>query len=401
FTWDDPADADFATVEITWEPDGETAVSLDKGTGTYTVTGLDNSEEYLFSFVSLDIYDNRSEALSISCQPDGDGPVSYSLLYSAEDLYNIRDDLSASYYLMNDIDLSEYSSWTPIGDYSNSFTGNVDGCDYKITNLVIDNSDSYQGLFGLVEGDATISNLTIEDCSITSSNSYVGGMMGKYVGTSDTTDGAGIYNCTVSGTVSGSMYVGGICGNMRNEDGSSSITVSNCHADVDVTATSYFSGGFCGLITTSFDIDSCSSSGSVTGTNYSGGFTSSITTCTIENSFSTSDVSGKTQVGGFLGKISDTNPNNCYSTGDVTNTDVDTTTDIGGFIGFIVDDEETSNCFYSGTLANGMEDNGLGTRKTEEEMQVESTFTGYDFTTIWGLDSDINDGFPYLRARYE
>jgi hypothetical protein len=39
---------------------------------------------------------------------------------------------------------------------------------------------------------------------------------------------------------------------------------------------------------------------------------------------------------------------------------------------------------------------GIG--KTTEEMKQEVTYTGFNFARVWGIDSNINDGYPYLRV---
>ncbi len=101
---------------------------------------------------------------------DDDEPVvipdGYTPIYTAEGMYNVSDDLSGNYILMNDIDLSSYSSWTPIGSSDSSyFSGIFDGGGHTITGLKIDSEDSYQGLFGYVSG-GSISNLIIEDAQV-------------------------------------------------------------------------------------------------------------------------------------------------------------------------------------------------------------------------------------------
>lgn len=52
---------------------------------------------------------------------------------NAADLQNIQDDLSAEYYLLNDISLSSAGNFTPIGTSAAPFTGMLDGRDYEIT----------------------------------------------------------------------------------------------------------------------------------------------------------------------------------------------------------------------------------------------------------------------------
>ena len=40
---------------------------------------------------------------------------------------------------------------------------------------------------------------------------------------------------------------------------------------------------------------------------------------------------------------------------------------------------------------------GDGEEKSKAEMKQKSTFEGWDFNSIWGISSDVNGGYPYLR----
>jgi len=62
FTWNDPSDADFDHVGITWLPGGTAIQSVAKGTQAYTATGLVNGTECTFSIVSVDAAGNKSAA---------------------------------------------------------------------------------------------------------------------------------------------------------------------------------------------------------------------------------------------------------------------------------------------------------------------------------------------------
>ena len=39
----------------------------------------------------------------------------------------------------------------------------------------------------------------------------------------------------------------------------------------------------------------------------------------------------------------------------------------------------------------------IGYDRTTEEMKTKSTFFTFDFSNIWNIDQNINDGYPYLR----
>ena len=100
--------------------------------------------------------------------------------------------------LMNDISLSGYSNWNPIGNSSyRSFMGIFDGDNKKITGLTIaSGSSDYRGLFGNIAYGCVIKNVTIENYTITG-QSYIGGLVG-YCGLGGMTKTITITNCNVS-----------------------------------------------------------------------------------------------------------------------------------------------------------------------------------------------------------
>lgn len=84
--------------------------------------------------------------------------------------------------LTADIDLSDESNWTPIGNLvayeSRTFYGTFDGDGHTISNLtVIDNTPNHAvaGLFGSIYNGA-IKNLTVKNVNITSTH-YAGGIV--------------------------------------------------------------------------------------------------------------------------------------------------------------------------------------------------------------------------------
>jgi len=109
--------------------------------------------------------------------------------------------------LDTDIDLTG-KDWTPIGtDYDNSYKGTFDGGGHTITGLTFTTNDEYAGLFGWLNRAGTVKNVVMEGVQITSNQIY-GGSIGGVVGYSWGT----IENCSVSGSVSGTVYVGGVVG---------------------------------------------------------------------------------------------------------------------------------------------------------------------------------------------
>lgn len=136
---------------------------------------------------------------------------------TAEELYDIRDNLTGKYVLVNDIDLSAYGKnynagkgWVAIGTASRPFEGKIDGNGYKITNLYINTTSiQYAGLFGYVS-DATIENLYLENVDITMSRS---GMLGPICGIA--AHSTMVVSCAASGTVksnASNTIIGGLVG---------------------------------------------------------------------------------------------------------------------------------------------------------------------------------------------
>lgn len=260
---------------------------------------------------------------------------------------------SGKYFLLqNNIDLSAYPNWTPIGTSSYPFNGTFDGNGHKITNLTINTTGTYIGLFGNLSG--TIKNLGLENVNITSTLSYVGGLAGKVSGT--------ITNCYVtSGTITGGNYVGGVCG--------------------------YINSG---------SISQCWSSGlSITGDSYVGGLGGYTTGSAISNCYSESSVLANVQYAGGLIGFDNSNGSivNCYSNGHV-----NTGSYKGGLVGYGSSPTATNSFWDNQTSYVG--DSYEGTGKSTTLMKTLSTFTGagWDFVTtpIWKIDAARNNGYPFL-----
>lgn len=149
---------------------------------------------------------------------------------SADGLMNIAELVNGGKTDINitldtDIDLTG-KDWTPIGtDYDNSYKGTFDGGGHTITGLTFTTNDEYAGLFGWLNRAGTVKNVVMEGVQI-SSNRIYGGSIGGVVGYSWGT----IENCSVSGSVSGTVYVGGVAGQTN-----SSATLTACYATGNVT----------------------------------------------------------------------------------------------------------------------------------------------------------------------
>ena len=146
---------------------------------------------------------------SVTTVPDG-----YIGIYNAEDLANVENNLSANYILMADIDMTE-KEYDIIGA-ATAFTGTFDGNYHTISNLTIDSTNEYIGLFGQMN-NATVINLILDNISVTETRnsayeSKVAGLVGKM--TNSNIDNVKINNIilTEKGTITGPIYLGGLVG---------------------------------------------------------------------------------------------------------------------------------------------------------------------------------------------
>ena len=160
-------------------------------------------------------------------------------------------DRSINCTLTADIDLTG-KVWTPIGTgYDNSYTGTFDGGGHTITGLTFTTNDEYAGLFGWLNKAGTVKNVVMEGVQITSNQIY-GGSIGGVVGYSWGT----IENCSVSGSVSGTVYVGGVVG--AQIDGS----ITGCSSSATVKGMVDV-GGVAGQTNSTATLTACYATGNV------------------------------------------------------------------------------------------------------------------------------------------
>ena len=234
-----------------------------------------------------------------------EGNGSYTVT-SADGLMHVADLVNGGKTDINitldkNIDLTG-KDWTPIGtDYDNSYKGTFDGGGHTITGLTFTTNDEYAGLFGWLNRAGTVKNVVMEGVQITSNQIYggsIGGVVGYGWGT--------IENCSVSGSVSGTVYVGGVVG--AQIDGS----ITGCSSSATVKGTVDV-GGVAGQTNSSATLTACYATGNVTleidpKKNIAGGSLvgmnagSSLLACyATGNVTSTGSSTGYVHIGGFLG----------------------------------------------------------------------------------------------------
>ena len=227
-------------------------------------------------------------------------------VYNANGLMNIAELVNGGKSDINitldtDIDLTG-KNWTPIGtDYDNSYKGTFDGGGHTITGLTFTTNDEFAGLFGWLNRAGTVKNVVMEGVQITSDQIY-GGSIGGVVGYSWGT----IENCSVSGSVSGTVYVGGVVGAQIGG------SITGCSSSATVKGTVDV-GGVAGQTNSSATLTACYATGNVTieinpAKNIAGGSLvgmnagSSLLACyATGNVTSTGSSTGYVHIGGFLG----------------------------------------------------------------------------------------------------
>ena len=258
-------------------------------------------------------------------------------VYNADGLMNIAELVNGGKTDINitlnaDIDLTG-KDWTPIGtDYDNSYKGTFDGGGHTITGLTFTTNDEFAGLFGWLNRAGTVKNVVMEGVQITSNQIY-GGSIGGVVGFSWGT----IENCSVSGSVSGTVYVGGVVGAQIGG------SITGCSSSATVKGTVDV-GGVAGQTNSSATLTACYATGNV-----------------IIEINPKKNIAG----GGLVGMNAGSSLLACYATGNVTSTGSSTGyVHIGGFLGNNYANVMTA-CYWKNNHEQGIGYNNKVTEATK------------------------------------
>jgi hypothetical protein len=330
----------------------------DKGSNTYIALVAPQSVAAGTTFITCTFTNGKTFVYKMKNATDwqagGEYTYTVSLLAAAKDLgYTIESDgsytVTSADGLMNiaelvnggksninitldtDIDLTG-KDWTPIGtDYDNSYKGTFDGGGHTITGLTFTTNDEYAGLFGWLNRAGTVKNVVMEGVQITSNQIY-GGSIGGVVGYSWGT----IENCSVSGSVSGTVYVGGVVGAQIGG------SITGCSSSATVKGTVDV-GGVAGQTNSSATLTACYATGNVT----------------IE-------IAPKKNIAGgsLVGMNAGSSLLACYATGNVTSTGSSTGyMHIGGFLGNNY--ATVTACYWKNNHEQGIGYNTKSTKATE------------------------------------
>ena len=327
--------------------------------------------------------------------------------------------LNACAKLTADIDLKDFCyaadasqnleelSWVPIGrNIERDYKGTFDGNNKTITNLYINASQTFMGLFGCTD-QSTIKNLTFEYANVTNTQNFIGILVGyaggstlqnikisetcQIIGDKDTGGIAGIldgnaYNCVNYATVQGKEKVGGLFGSYQKTGNS----ITACANYGNVTATSQRVGGLVG--------------------DFSGG--------TIQDCANYGNVKGANSVAGLAGYVHDGKIQNVFSYGNISATE--STQDIGMAFGYSkYGDTEGMVAYYSGAKltansqeitvkafgsGNLSEDNATGFTETQLKSGVVAYLLQQNASSEakWGQNLANNgDSYPVIGSEHQ
>ena len=293
----------------------------------------------------LDIVKQRQRGIALLAMGGADTPfqiASAAQLAELAQYVNAGDAtfVSAHYVLTDDVNLSAYGNWTPIGTINQPFAGVFDGQSHVVTGLKIDRAgEGYQGLFGYVSGTddahkAQIKNVAVRDAQIRARDE-VGAVVGRYgqftQGFVEPLENCAMIGGTIQGT-SGSMgqssCVGGIVGRACGEIqrcyatgdiigadnareyggivGESFKTVNACYSTGRLSALGSYADDFGGIVGNAYDaVTNCYITGDITGSLNNAATLGSIVGCAMDrvtNCYATGSVKGWRAIGGIAGQ---------------------------------------------------------------------------------------------------
>lgn len=335
-------------------------------------------------------------------------------IYKIEDLENMAKGLDKSYRLMNDLDFKSKDSyrteekyhyynldsnndgspdniWTPIGNINAEFTGNFDGQKHTINNLcIITSTTDYVGLFGRTlntniknirlenlilncKGNrsynmggiagyvekSTISNIVVNNASIYCKNGNVGGIVGYVDGD------VNIIKTRFSGKITSDedYYVygaGGIAGRASGISGNyGNLNIEQSCVDNTIITGGDRNGGIIGQITYSnVNISNCYAIGSLKAFRYSGG---------ISYPYDGYAIPVNKIINSYAFMKSAVYP-------------------------ICLNARSVSNVYWNKTKS-GATSSSYGTEITDDKLEDQSSYVGFDFSNIWVM----KDGIPRLQ----
>ena len=275
--------------------DGGNAIAGASGT-TYvipaTLTAAGSPYYYYCVVSSPGAASVPSNVATVTVTIQQDGTEEHPFLVSSAELLKKAgsgaDGWTLDKHYLQTVSFTLSGTWTPIGTDAEPFTGVYDGGGYSITGLSIPSASAdFQGLFGYIGTDGVVRNVALKSVNMNSTESEIGGIAGHNSGL--------IENCYVTGTVSGSVGVGGVAG--YNYFGA---VIKNCYTTCTLTGNDHSVGGIAGQNYNT--IANCYAAGKITGTNYVGGIVG-ISVGTVSLCVALNNEVTATNASGYVGRV--------------------------------------------------------------------------------------------------
>jgi hypothetical protein len=247
---------------------------------------------------------------------------------------------SSTIKLMSNLDMTGYSWWAPILNFSGTFDGNgYDISNFTISQPAQESSNTYLGMFGSTTYTATIKNMTLSNCIVTGNAMFMGALIGLNKG-----------NISNVGIIGGSVHQTGVSATYYN----------------------YLAGGIAGE---------------------SDGVYGNFIKKSLRDSYSTSDVSGVDTyaVSGLTAAHDYFNLYTSYAAGSLT----------GGAVKFGVaqyNDEiqgDAISLYYNKDKTGTVSDLPYFQSNTQD-MLKQSSFVGWDFQNTWSILPGKT--YPFLKG---
>ena len=384
------------------------SVNITDSTNTGNISASGSKKIYCGGFVGI-----NTSAVEIT-NSTNTGNVSSSYSYSSN--YSSSNSYSGGFVGFNfgsltitectNVGTVSQSSYVSFASSSNSCSGGFVG--FNAGSLTITNCTN----------KGTVSSYSNTDANQAKSSSSSGGFIGGNKGTLTITD------CTNTGNVSSSysnssyysttvLFSGGFVG--KNDSGTLTITDCTNTGNVSYSSlslyTSPYSGGFVGYNNSgTLTITDCTNTGNVSAELYSGGFvgdnnssTLTISDCTNTGNISSSSSDSDSYSGGFVGVDYEgtITISNSTNTGNISSSSSDSDSYSGGFVGsYSYNSKRTiiaSYCLTGSVVGRNGNYGYNGSMLTPEQMKNRNSFSSFDFDELWTTNSNINEGYPYLK----
>lgn len=308
-------------------------------------------------------------------------------------------ELANDIYLNDTSNVSNWStsapknSWKPIGTEQNKFDGFFNGNNFSIHGIYYNSSNiDNVGLFGYLNSNSTLESVGIKNSYIYSEGEYVGSIAGYSNGE--------ILKCSNFSEIKGGDCVGGIVGCSGRYS-----QVTDCLNNGNVSGNDNV-GGIVGYIVGKYNsvysrIDNCYNIGSISAANNVGGVVGqSSTYVSVSKCYNLGTIKGKNNIGGIVGRIANGTFSYCYSNSSISGTGNYVAGIAGILVGQSSDLAELDYCYsnYSPLYKEGSYYLTKSVSyKSSSSMKSLSNLSGFS-SSDWGIDSSINNGYPYLKS---